>query len=109
MTLSLKNLGVLTSDRCTLISMSYEHLCRPELAVITDVMRRDVIKHLNMDGCKIVSVSPSPNKCNIFYRIEDDFSSIVNDLFVNAVKAKHVMLFPEHVFRSLCPLPLHIG
>ena len=33
-------------------------------ATVTDIMRKDVIKKLDMDGCKIVFVSP--NKPNIF-------------------------------------------
>ena len=62
--------------------------------MVTDVMRRDIIKQLDMDECKVISVSP--NKPNISYSvckcstIEDDFSAIVNDLSLNTVKAKQV-------------------
>ena len=36
-------------------------------ATVTDVIRRDIIRQLDMEGCKIVSVSP--NKPNIFYSV----------------------------------------
>ena len=36
-------------------------------ATVTDVIRRDVIHKLNMDGCKIICVSP--NESNIFYSV----------------------------------------
>ena len=66
-------------------------------ATVTDVIRRDIIRQLDMEGCKIVSVSP--NKPNIFYSvrkrstIEDDFSSILDDLSLSAVKAKRVIVY----------------
>ena len=66
-------------------------------ATVTDEIRRDVIQQLDMDGCKVISVSP--NKPNIFYSIckrstiEDDFSSIVDDLSLNAVRAKRVIVY----------------
>ena len=59
-------------------------------ATVTDVIRRDIIKQLDMDGCTVISVSP--NKPNISYSvckrstIEDDFSVIINDLSLNTVK-----------------------
>ena len=66
-------------------------------ATVTDEIRRDVIQQLDMDGCKVISVSP--NKPNIFYlvckrsTIENDFSSIVDDLSLNAVRAKRVIVY----------------
>ena len=65
-------------------------------ATVTDVIRHDIVRQLDMEGCKIVSVSP--NKPNVFYSvrkrstIEDDFSSIL-DLSLNAVKAKRVIVY----------------
>ena len=66
-------------------------------ATVTDMIRRDVIQQLDMGGYKIISVSP--NKPNIFYSvrkrstIEDDFSSMLDDLSLNVVKAKHVIVY----------------
>ena len=66
-------------------------------ATVTDEIRRDVIKQLDIDGCKVIFVSP--NKPNIFYSvrkrstIEDDFSSILDDLSLNAVRAKCVIVY----------------
>ena len=66
-------------------------------ATVTDEICCDVIQQLDMDGCKVISVSP--NKPNIFYSvckrstIEDDFSSILDDLSLNAVRAKHVTVY----------------
>lgn len=66
-------------------------------ATVTDVIRRDVIQQLDMDGCKVISVSP--NKPNIFYSVckrsslQDDFSSILNDLSLHAVEAKRVIVY----------------
>ena len=78
-------------------------------ATVTNVIRRHVIQQLHMDGYKIISVSP--NKPNIFYSvrkwctIEDDFSSILDDLSLNAAKAKRVIMY----CRSLRPRSLHLG
>ena len=66
-------------------------------ATVTDVIRRDVIRQLDMEGCKIVSVSP--NKSNIFYSVrrrstvQDDFSTIIDDLSLHAVQAKRVIVY----------------
>ena len=66
-------------------------------ATVTDIMRKDVIEKLDMDGCKIVSVSP--NKPNIFYSvsrrscIEDDVSFIIDDLAANSIKARRVIVY----------------
>lgn len=66
-------------------------------ATVTDVLCRDVIHKLDMDGCKVVSVSP--NKCNIFYSVcersslQDDFSLIFDDLLLHAFEARRVIVY----------------
>ena len=67
-------------------------------ATVTDVMRRDIVDKLDMNGCKMVS--ESPNKPNMFYavqrrseNIEDDFSSVVDDLNANSIEAKRVIVY----------------
>ncbi len=47
-------------------------------ATVTDVIRKDVIEKLEMDGCKIVSVSP--NKPNIFYSVRTRSNDIERDV-----------------------------
>ena len=67
-------------------------------ATVTDMMRRDIVDKLDMNGCKMVS--ESPNKPNIFYAVqrrsenlEDDMSFIVADLSANSVKARRVIVY----------------
>ena len=63
-------------------------------ATVTDVIRRDVIRQLDS---KIISVSP--NKYNIFYSVrrrstvQNDFSTITDDLSLHAVQAKRVIVY----------------
>ena len=67
-------------------------------ATVTDVMRQEVIEKLEMEGCKIVTVSP--NKPNIFYSvqkrsgdIEHDLSFIVDDIATHSIKARRVIVY----------------
>ena len=63
-------------------------------ATVTNVIRCDVIQQLDMKGCKIISVSPNnPNIYSVRMRstIEDDYSSMLDDLSLDAVKAKRVI------------------
>ena len=53
-------------------------------ATVTDVIRRDVIQQLDMDGCKVISVSP--NKPNIFYSVSKRSS-------LHAVEAKRIIVY----------------
>ena len=72
--------------------MSYEYLFPPEFRcwlqlLVTDMTGRDVIKQLDLDDCKVISVSP--NKPNIFYSgckwsaIKEDLSVVYEDLLLN--------------------------
>ena len=66
-------------------------------ATVTDVIHCDIIRQLDMEGCEIIS--DSPNQSNIFYSVRkrstigDDFSSILDDLSLNAVKAKRMIVY----------------
>ena len=66
-------------------------------ATVTKQMREDVIKRLDMEGCKYVC--KSPNKPNIMYyvlrqsTIENDLSHILDDLRKNSICANRVIVY----------------
>ena len=67
-------------------------------ATVTDKMRRQIVKTLDMLGCHVVNVSP--NKPNIFYRVErrtadmdKDLAFLTSDLLVNNIKAKRTIVY----------------
>ena len=79
---------------------SFVPSCAPMLATtatVTSVMREDIIRMLDMDGCCLVS--ESPDKQNITYEavrkntIEEDFSSVVRDLAERNIKARRVVVY----------------
>ena len=76
-------------------------------ASVTEAMRDEIIKKLDMSGYHIVSVSP--NKKNIFYEvlvrstIDEDFDSVLTDLTVNNIKAKRVLVYCQSL--NMCSAP----
>lgn len=64
-------------------------------ATVTNVMRKDVIERLDMEGCSVVSASP--DRPNILYRVckrttlEEDMAHIVQDVRINNIKASRVI------------------
>ena len=66
-------------------------------AIVTPVMREDVIDNLDMKGCQLVSMSP--DRPNITYcvrvctTVEDDFVHIVEDLRSNSLNANRVIVY----------------
>ena len=66
-------------------------------ATVTNEMRKDVIKRLDMQGCSVVSASP--DRPNILYRVfnrttlEEDMAHIVQDVRINNIKASRIIIY----------------
>ncbi len=67
-------------------------------ATVTEKMKRQIVKTLDMRGCKFVNVSP--NKPNVFYSVEKrigdigkDLSFLVSDLLANNIKAIRTIVY----------------
>ena len=66
-------------------------------ATITDKMRRQIVKTLDMQGCHMVNVSP--NKPNIYRvkrrtgEIDRDLAFLTSDLLANNIKAKRTIVY----------------
>ena len=67
-------------------------------ATVTKVMRKEIVKVLEINGCAVVSVFP--NKPNISYSvkrhsgsIDEDLGFLTADLLSNNIKAKRVIVY----------------
>ena len=66
-------------------------------ATVTDLMRKDAITSLDMEGCEIVSLSP--NRPNIFYEvkhqsdIEMDMAHLVSSIQTHSITAERVIVY----------------
>ena len=66
-------------------------------ATVTNEMRKDIIGHLDMQGC--VTLSASPNRPNIFYcvrkrtTLEEDLAPIIEDVRINNITANRVIIY----------------
>ena len=67
-------------------------------ATVTKVMRKEIVKVLEINGCAVVSVFP--NKPNISYSvkrhsgsIDEDLGFLTADLLSNNIKVKRVIVY----------------
>ena len=95
---------------------SFVPSCAPMLATtatVTSLMRENIIRKLDIDGCCLVS--ESPDKPNITYEvvrkntIEEDFSLVVRNLAECNIKARRVVVYCQSIVTCAMFLILFIN